>query len=455
MKNLYKKIFVVLCLCLAQLVFGGNVLKAQNQSARSVTLSSTTNCGGFYEYLPDDYNSTSTTYPLLVFIHGVGELGNGTTDLPSVLRNGPPKLISQGVFPSSFTVNNRVFKFIVISPQFVKWPSSTDVRAIITYAIDHYRVDISRIYLTGLSMGGGATWQFAGGALVNTKLLAAILPVSGASPPTDAKCANMAIDNLPVWATHNLNDPTVKSSYTTTYVNTINSNPNTPNPRAVATIFNAGGHDAWTQTYDPNWRPNGLNVFEWMLQFQNTKMLPVELADYTAYKNDKSSIKIDWSTSFENNNRYFILERSFNGANFSVLDTIKAINTSNGGSYSYTDTKPFELDNFYRLKQVDLDGKTTTFKVLSVKGSGLLKEALTISPNPVQSTINLQWVHNQKGNLNIVLLDLQGKQVAAWKYQKQDTRWNQSISLPAIATGTYILQIKGDQSVATQKIFKN
>ena len=454
MKNLYKKFFVVLCLCLTQLVFLGNVSKAQNQSARSVTVSSN-NCGGFYESLPDDYSTTNTSYPVILFIHGIGELGNGTTDLPLVLRNGPPKLISQGVFPSSFIVNNQVFKFIVISPQFKKWPKPADINDLINFIISNYRADVSRIYLTGLSMGGGATWDYASYSAAFASRLAAIMPVSGATKATVAKADIIAADNLPVWATHNLHDPTVGSGTTKNFVAYINAHLPTPNPMAQATFFDAYVHDAWTQTYDPNWKPNGLNVFEWMLQYQNAKMLPVVLDDYRAFRSDKSSIKIEWSTTLENNNKYFILERSFNGANFSSLDTIKALNKSTGGSYSYTDTKPFELDNFYRLKQVDLDGRVTTFKVLTVKGTGLLQESLTVSPNPVQSTLNLQWVHNQKGNLNIVLFDMQGKQVAAWKYQKPDTRWNQSINLPPMASGTYILQVKGDQSVATQKIFKN
>jgi len=454
MKNLYKKIFVVLCLCLLQLALQVNSLYAQNQSARSVTLS-TTNCGGLYESLPDDYNTTNTSYPVILFIHGIGELGNGTTDLPLVLRNGPPKLIAQGIFPTSFTVNNQTFKFIVISPQFKKWPKPADINDLINFIISNYRADASRIYLTGLSMGGGAVWDYVSNNATYASRIAAILPVSGATKATFAKADIIAAANLPVWATHNLNDPTVGSGTTKNFVAYINAHLPTPNPEAQATLFNAGGHDAWTQTYDPNWKTNGLNVFEWMLQHQNTKLLPVILDEYRAFRNDKSSIKIEWSTSFENNNKYFILERSFNGANFSVLDTIKAANKSTGGSYNYTDTKPFELDNFYRLKQVDLDGKTTTFKVLAVKGSGLLNESLTVNPNPVQSTLNLQWVHNQKGNLSVLLFNMQGKQVAAWKYQKQDIRWSQSISLPPLVSGVYILQIKGDQSVATQKIFKN
>src|ERR1700730_3721164 len=52
------------------------------QTAVSTTVNA--NCLGFYKALPARYDSTSKKYPLMVFIHGIGELGNGTTDLPKV-----------------------------------------------------------------------------------------------------------------------------------------------------------------------------------------------------------------------------------------------------------------------------------------------------------------------------------------------------------------------------------
>ena len=55
--------------------------------------------GGFYKALPARYDSTTKKYPLLVFLHGVGELGNGTSDLPRLLVNAVPKLLQQQSFP--------------------------------------------------------------------------------------------------------------------------------------------------------------------------------------------------------------------------------------------------------------------------------------------------------------------------------------------------------------------
>ena len=65
----------------------------------------------------------------------------------------------------------------------VLWPTFTDVDGVIEYAIKNYEVDKKRIYLTGLSMGGGAVWEYAGADLKYAKKLAAIVPICGASYP--------------------------------------------------------------------------------------------------------------------------------------------------------------------------------------------------------------------------------------------------------------------------------
>src|ERR1700716_1419593 len=87
----------------------------QVQTAKYVSMIA--NSHGYYEYLPEGYNSGNLTYPLMIFLHGYGEIGNGSSALPMILINGVPKLINDGLFPNSFTVNSQTYRFIVISPQ--------------------------------------------------------------------------------------------------------------------------------------------------------------------------------------------------------------------------------------------------------------------------------------------------------------------------------------------------
>ncbi|RYY59883.1 MAG: hypothetical protein EOO05_11825 [Chitinophagaceae bacterium] len=244
-------------------------LHAQVQTAKYISMTSNTNA--FYEYLPEGYSSTGTKYPLIVFIHGMGELGAGNSStLPKVLSNGIPKLAQNGTFPKSFVVNGQTHRFVVLSPQFVAWPQPANISGIIDYAIAHYNVDPSRVYVTGLSMGGGATWQTAGNATYVNRI-AAVVPVCGAQSATPSKARVIATNNLPVWALHNQTDPTIQVGTTNTWITYINTAP-APNPLARKTIFPGGGHDAWTQAYNPSYREEGKNVYEWMLQYTTTRL---------------------------------------------------------------------------------------------------------------------------------------------------------------------------------------
>lgn len=232
---------------------------------------------GYYQSLPQDYTANpGKKYPLLVFLHGVGELAgaNGTTLEPKVLRNGPPRLIEKGTFPASFTVKGQQFSFIVITPQFKVWPGSGDVHRLVAYLKTKLRVDESRIYVTGLSMGGGVTWGALSEDQAQAKQYAASVVVCGAWSP-DQRLANVIAQNeTPVWALHNDGDPTVPSSNSKGWVRDINSYKPAPQPAAKLTIFPRAGHDAWTQTYDPAYKENGMNVYEWMLQYTHGTATP-------------------------------------------------------------------------------------------------------------------------------------------------------------------------------------
>jgi pimeloyl-ACP methyl ester carboxylesterase len=296
----------------------GFILQAVSQVQTARYISSSSNTNGFYEYLPPGYTPGGTKFPLIVFIHGLGEAGNGSpAELPKVLVNGPPKLAAAGVYGSNY-------KFIIISPQFASWPTYADVDGVIEYALKHYEVDKKRVYLTGLSMGGGAVWDYAGAGLQYAKKLAAIVPVCGASYPWIGRSEIIAKANIPVWATHNRGDDVVPLLYTDTYVSDINSQKPPPSPLARETVFPVSGHDAWSTTYntafnlDGAYNPDRLNIYQWMLQFQSNgaAALPIVLGDYKAIVDGNNSVTIKWNTLSETNNKNFIIEKSLDGSNF-------------------------------------------------------------------------------------------------------------------------------------------
>lgn len=433
----------MLMCCLLALVI--TTTNAQVQTARA-GVRITPNLGGFYEYLPQGYSSGNERYPLILFLHGAGELGNGNEDLPLVLRNGPPKLINQNNFPTSFTVRGQTFRFIVISPQFQQFPSTSDIGAMMDYTLAHYRVDPGRIYVTGLSMGGGLVWEYAGISLATARKLAAIVPICGASYPYGNLTRNMADADLPVWATHNSNDPTVPYSSTVAYVDGINSFNPTPLARLTTSPGGSSGHDAWTATYNPSSTLfDGGNIYNWMLTNSRTASipLPVSITNYTATAAN-GKVAVNWTTTFEQNNDHFTIERSSDGINFSNLGEVKAGNQSAGQSYTFEDQSPLPGNNFYRLSQTDIDGKVTYYDIKKVDLSTTADKTVKIFPNPANEKITLEMQNNIKGKISVSIVNASGKKIKTIELTKRADYIQQTILLNDIATGYYILEIKGD-----------
>jgi predicted peptidase len=221
--------------------------------------------GGFYSAVPVHYNDNSKKYPLLISIHGGGQFGNGAIDLPFLLNDGVPELLSEKRFPPNFRVDSQNFSFIVLAPQCSRYPATSEIWSFIDYAFQHYRIDSSRIYITGLSIGGTVAADLAA---EYTSSIAAIVPMSGVSSTDSSvyqKCSNIVKGNLPVWIFQNTDDPLIGSFPAKTYFSILNSfNPTVPEK---LTLFSSPVHDAWTRATDPAYKENGKNIYEWMLQF--------------------------------------------------------------------------------------------------------------------------------------------------------------------------------------------
>ena len=190
----------------------------------------------YLKYLPEGYDGKKK-FPLLLFLHGAGERGD---NLDLVTVHGPPKLIKNG----------KKFPFIVISPQCPKgsWWDAEGLDALLDEFIGKHAVDESRIYCTGLSMGGYGTWALGG---QNAKRFAALAPICGGGNRTDAR----RIGKKPVWVFHGAKDRTVPLDESQRMVDALKRRGSKPK----FTIYPEAGHDSWTKSYD------NPKLYEWFL----------------------------------------------------------------------------------------------------------------------------------------------------------------------------------------------
>jgi hypothetical protein len=290
------------------------------------------------------------------------------------------------------------------------------------------------VYLTGLSQGGVTVWNYSGQTDAHARRLAGIFPVCGAGYPYGEYATRMAANNLPVWATHNENDGTVPSYYTTDYVNLINAAKPTPSPLAKKTIFPVSGHDAWTQSYDPNFRENGMNMYEYMLQFQRSLnvVLPVSGLTFNAAIASNNKINLQWSTVSEIDNPDFKILRSDDGINFTSIATVRSTASNGAGArYTYVDLNPLPGVNYYRLEMQESAGNKTysdTKRVQINKTAGI-----TIFPNPAENMLHVSNSQAMK-NATLTLTNASGQTV----YKEViNSTGNLNINISRIPSGTY------------------
>jgi predicted peptidase len=270
------------------------VASFSNLSAQQTFKTTSTSTIAYYEHVPADYNSNSNKYPVVIFLHGIGERGPNTTNVQT-LGDNIYKVAKLG--PPLHVKNGYKFPFILISPQlknnYGTW-SSSYVMEVINYVKTYLRIDEKRIYITGLSLGGGGTWVTMQDY---PELFAAGLPVCGGYN-TPSKAYKIASENLPVWASHGSIDDVVNMSRTVNMVNAINASTPKPSPLAKLTIYTGVKHNAWSYAYRTDHSLHTPNVYEWLMSFTNTvnkgNKIPTAnaAADQTRYLSSTTSTSV-------------------------------------------------------------------------------------------------------------------------------------------------------------------
>jgi len=198
----------------------------------------------YFLSLPLQYVSEEADWPLILFLHGAGERGD---NLQLLRKHGIPRIVSE----------MADFPFITISPQCPEndwWLNRLqDLRFLLDTVVKQYRVDTSKMYLTGLSMGGFGTWHMA---VEYPDLFAAIAPVCGGGLGILGFPERvLEIKDLPIWAFHGEKDNMVSVEESRILIRTLKD----AGGKAMLKIYPEAGHDSWTETYsDPE-------LYEWFM----------------------------------------------------------------------------------------------------------------------------------------------------------------------------------------------
>jgi predicted esterase len=223
----------------------------------------------FWAYTPPSYLATGPGHPLLISLHG----GSGIVDnddynaivdqsnINDKIHLTPGRLIYQNLW-------NTSLPFIVVSPHLKRdfsianvneqnWPPDL-IDEVVEYVKDQYNVDVNRIYVTGISVGGAGTWNYA---IAYPEKVAAILPLSGKAAKGDA----CQLKDIPIWAFHGQDDGLVPSRFSTDMVEEITDCSPAGLYKPQLTLPASMAHDVWNSLYLMR---SGYDIYNWLLSFE-------------------------------------------------------------------------------------------------------------------------------------------------------------------------------------------
>lgn len=176
-------------------------------------------------------------------------------------------------------------------------------------------------------------------------------------------------------------------------------------------------------------------------------VLPINLTAFNATKQNKE-VALNWLTQTELNNNYFEVQRSADGVTFATIGAVRGAGTTNvAQKYNLIDTKPLRGINYYRLNQVDFDGKQSFSPTVSVSMDD--KVGVDIMPNPAYNSVTVA-ISGESNIASVRIADLTGRVLSA----VDNISNNQSIDISQLPQGVYFMQISVDKQTYVRRLVK-
>jgi predicted peptidase len=198
-------------------------------------------------FVPQGYENEKKPWPMLLFLHGLGE--SSDTELDRVKIHGPSKIVeTQPDFP-----------FVLVTPQcpppgegmenIIKAWKEEELIQLVDHVASKLRIDNTRIYVTGLSMGGYGTWRLAA---AYPERFAAAVPICGGGEPSTMAAK---LSGVPIWVFHGAKDAVVPVSESEKMVDAVGN----AGGNVRFTVYADAEHNSWAPTY------SNPEVYEWFL----------------------------------------------------------------------------------------------------------------------------------------------------------------------------------------------
>ncbi len=191
------------------------------------------------------------------------------------------------------------------------------------------------------------------------------------------------------------------------------------------------------------------------IYFYKAAPLPITLVNFTATKN-KNLVTLNWSTLSELNNKGFEIEKSIDGINYNSIGFVNGnANSVSKINYASVDTKPAMGANYYRLKQIDVNGRfsNSTIQVVKFAKSDLLN--FSFFPNPAKDVLKITIGLVDNDNANIKLMNVLGQTIISQNVNKSSTAATINFNISALKAGIYFIELNDGINKSIEKVVIN
>jgi hypothetical protein len=188
------------------------------------------------------------------------------------------------------------------------------------------------------------------------------------------------------------------------------------------------------------------------MAFPSSAPLPVELVSFAANCDDNNTVSVNWTTASEHNSDYYTVEKSRDGIAWNVLKTIPAAgNSTQLINYSVADASDISGTVYYRLTQVDIDGASKVYDIVSTSCSSEKELALIAYPNPSNGQFTVKIENALGGKYALTITDMQGKAIEEQSLDLETGTTLVKLNPVGLQPGVYLLQFMQDGNMLQQQ----
>ena len=188
------------------------------------------------------------------------------------------------------------------------------------------------------------------------------------------------------------------------------------------------------------------------IQQLRSATLPVTLTDFSLEKNDRS-VRLKWGTAAEQGNSHFLLKRSNDSRDFKEIASVQGKGSSAvASSYQYIDHLPLIGENYYQLEQVDFNGNTTTFNIISTNYQIAKREIYSYisSQGYITTAVNA----SKSADAVITILNTNGQVLNKANIKVKQGLNEYRFDGVHLNSGVYVVSVRTDHETITQKLIK-